>query len=460
MRSSAQLAFLLAATLGVGALATPARAGDASVEDAGAPDAAAPFVPDEWELGRPTTPDPRPRLPLRACAAGVGGAVCVHGPSGAERDVLDVLHTAARAERSATGALRLPAPDRDVFTNALDFYLVARDDDDATVRLAGRDPLASFDRASGFVELPRGLSGCARDGAIARAVLRAIGLRVAPAASEAVAIATAQHLAQLVEPCLAGRLDDVAAFQREPSRALFDAGERPGDRRFVRGAATFFDWAAVRFGSEPGGLVRASLALMPTRSGLDAARFTPRPDVLDVLRTSFKEILSVGATGDDLFYRFAGVRATFGPAADPTTLPSARAFGEAGRVALDFTIDWPKAPRRFSSLKPIAPTGMSVLAVRRTGAPAGARLRIEADWEEHARLRWMAIKLGANGAPRGTVLVPSTPKATSAQATITELEDTDVVLVVAENAGDFARPFDPDEGPWEPHAYLVTLAAE
>ncbi len=447
-----RFAFVAAVVTSVGA--GPARAQEAGAEDAGA------FVPDEWELGPTTLAAARPRLPLRACAPGPGGPLCVHGPAGSEGDVLDVLSIATRVERTATGALRLPSPDRDVSTGALDFYLVARDDDDATVRLAGRDPLASFDRAAGFVELPRSLAGCARSGAVTRAVLRAITLRVAPAASEAVSIATAQHLAELIEPCLAGRLDDVAAFQREPARAIFDVGERRGDRRYVRGAATFFDWADIRFGAAPGGLVRASLALMPTRTPQGAERFTPRPDLLDVFRTSFKEILSVGATGDDLFHRFAGVRATFGPAADPVALPSARAFGEAGRIAVDFTIDWPTAPRRFASLKPIAPTGVAVMAVRRAGAAPGARLRIEADWEEHARLRWMAIKLGPDGTPRGTVLVPSTPKATSAQATITELDGVSTILVVVENAGDFARPFDPDEGPWEPHAFLVTLASE
>lgn len=395
---------------------------------------------------------------MRAC--GLRLPLCVHGPKGSEREVLEVLRIADDAHRLATGALRFPAPDPDVTTGALDIYLTDAPAEDASTRFNARDPLASYDRASGFVELPRSLTGCAREAAVHRSLLRAIILRVAPATSDGLSLATSSHLSELTVPCAQGRVDDAAAFQREPSRAIFDAGPSDRDPAYARGAAAFFGWADARFGSEPGGLVRAALAIVPTMTPPGGEHFVHRPDLFEVLRNSFKGRLSVGSSIDDVFLRFAGARATFGTHADASTLASTRAWGAAGSVFVDHAIDWPAAPRRFLSPKPVAPTGATYIAVRRQGAPPGSRLRIEAEWEEHARFRWMVIKLDPKGVPLASVLVPATPRATSAQATVAELDGTDVVLLVAMNAGDFARPFDPDDGVWEPHAFLVTVASE
>jgi hypothetical protein len=440
-------------------IATSFAARATAEEDAGTADAEARVDDDPWERGATAVVAPRPKaLPVRACS--LTRRICVHGPGGSQGAVLDTLRSAERAEAIVRGPLRLPAPDADVSTGALDVYLVDRDEPDARVRFGGRDLASSFDRASGFVELPRALSGCARDVAIERAVLRAVLLRVAPATSAAVAEASTTHLAGLGTACIGPRLDEIAAFQSSPTRGLVTADDDLAGRKFARGAASFFDWADVRFGAEPGGLVRASWSLVPTKTPAGAETFAYRPDLFDVLRKSFKEALSIGSSIDDLFLRFAGARASFGPQADATTLPASRAWGAAAKIAVDFAIDWPEAPRRFLSPQPVMPTGASYVLVRHKGARPGARLRLEAEWEEHARFRWMVLKLDPGGAALGSVLIASTPRATSAQATITELDGTDSVLVVAMNAGDESRPYDPDDGAFEPHAYLLTLASE
>lgn len=434
-----------------------AMGGDGSATDAGTPG----VDDDVWERGATALPAPRPRAAQRACS--FVRAVCVWGPAGAEREIATALGTLEEALARVTGALRLPAPDADPTTGAFDVYLVETEDDDVQVRFAGRDVFSSYDRGHAFVELPRVLRGCARERAIHHAVVRGALMRAAPSATTGVTLAAATHLARLANPCAApSDLDDIAAFQGAPTRTLFDAGNPPerGDLRFARGASAFFDWADTRFGAEPGGLVRASYALMATHTPLGSDTFAYRPDLFDVWRTSFKEALSIGSSIDDLFLRFTGARASFGANADNATLLASRQWGDAANVRTDFAVDWPEKPRRFLSPRPVAPTGASYMVVRRQGAKPGARLRIEAEWEEHSRFRFMALKRAPGGAITSTVLVPATTRAVNAQATITELDGVDAVIIVGMNAGDHERPFDPDEPTWEPHAFLLTIASE
>jgi hypothetical protein len=49
---------------------------------------------------------------------------------------------------------------------------------------------------------------------------------------------------------------------------------------------------------------------------------------------------------------------------------------------------------------------------------------------------------------------------TEAQATIVDLDRATDVLVVGTNVGDPFVPFDPDDERFEPHGWLLTLAAE
>lgn len=472
---------VFAALLAVSAIAASARtaktastiASSSAVKDAGAeavgpveeesPDAASPRLTDDaWERGRSTRPEPRPR-PIGPSACSTRVPICVHSTHDFrdELRVMAVLHSAENAYAMVEGGLRLPAPRADFVTGALDVYLIDGDgDDDARVRLSERDPLASFDRASAFIELPRVLEGCARDSAIQRAMIGASLLGAAPAASEGLSLASAEHMTRLAVPCATGLLDAVAAFQRQPTRNPFDAGDDAEGRRFARGAAMLFDWADLRFGAEPGGMVRASWALVPTETPPYAETFSARPDLFEVLRKSWKGVISVGTSLDELFFRFAGARAGLGLSADEMSLPSSRAWGDAARIHTDFAIDWPVTARRFLSPKPVAPLGASYIAIARRGAAPGTRLRVEAEWEQHARFRWMAIKVDASGKPLATIFVPSTPRATEAQATIADLDGADGVLLVAYNAGDVDREFDPDDGVWEPHAFLVTVASE
>ncbi|MBK6693152.1 MAG: hypothetical protein IPG50_13255 [Myxococcales bacterium] len=434
--------------------ADAAAATDVATNDAGVQ------AVDPWEQGASALPVvPLTRGSVVACSTR-GHPLCVRGPRGSEARVLGALRAADEAWAIATGALRLPRPGTPLETGTFEVELVDGLGGEAQVVLVERDPLASFDRATAGGRVDASLDGCARDAAVSRAIFEAIALGTAPATSEGLRASTGEHLTRLTLPCAIALLDDTATFQALPSRALFRSGESALERRAARGAAAFFDWADSRFGREPGGLVRATWALAATKTAHDAARLSWNPDLIDVVETSFRGVLSVNSTLDDLFLRFAASRLTFGSNADEATLLTSRAWGDAGKIALDLSVDWPLVPRRFLSPRPLEPTGVSFVRVGRQGAAKGSRLRVEAEWEEHARLRWMAFKLDGSGRVLQSVLVPAVPRATSAQVTVTELDGAQAVVLMAMNAGDHARPFDPDDAVLEPHGYLLTIANE
>ncbi|AKU94502.1 hypothetical protein AKJ09_01166 [Labilithrix luteola] len=425
--------------------------------------------------GGPIVYDPPPsfRHEARTCSPRV--PLCVRS----ERTVpgttiLAVLASAERAYSTLTGALDLPAPDVDPDTLAYDVFLA--EGETARTTLAARDVRSNVDRARSFTVLDaRVRPGCSLDATMARELARAALFRSAPATDRASAIAQATYLSHLVAPCgVALEADAVAEFQGHPDRAITDpnAGEVapeiatwswPPSRTselHMRGAALFWsrlDWA---FGRNPGGIVRATWALAPSITPLNAPRWHDEPDVFDVLRFTFKNALSTGSTIADLMLDFAVARAFIGSSDDGFHQPEWRSVGEAGAVRLDWDIPWPHTPARFAPRAAPAPTGSSYLLIHRDGAPKGSRLRAEIEWEQHALFRWAFVKLDKDGRELGRNVIATSERATEAQMTLVDLDDADRVLVVGVNTGDPAFPFDPNDEVWEPHGWLVTLASE
>jgi hypothetical protein len=419
----------------------------------------------------------RPNSAARACSFRT--PICVHSTrdraGGAA--ALAVLVSADRAWATLTGALGLPAPDLDPASLAYDVYLVDHADLPET-RLAARDVRSKIDRARAFTVLDsEARAGCALDVAVARALARASIYRLAPAMDEGTARAQSEYLAQLTTPCgIAFAADGAYAFQSQADRAA--ASAHVGDPApiaaatsmtranalFAEGASLFWsriDWA---YGRSPGGIVGATWTLAPTQTAVGARTWRNEPDAFDVLRISFKNALSTGSTIADLMLDVAIARAFMGSAAanDATEAhqPETRTLGEAGGVPLEWDIPWPAKARRFASRAHPEPTGASYLRVRTEGAPAGARLRAEIAWEEHALFRWAFVKVDAKGHEIGRVVIPTRERATEAQMTLVDLGDAASVLLVGVNTGDPAYSFDPDDAVWEPHGWLVTVAAE
>jgi len=436
-----------AAALAIVVAATPPSAGGQEASAASPSfDGAAPASPDRG-TGSSVATAPGPTVDegqppsetarwARACSQ--HHPLCVHAaPATADAITLAALDAADRAWDALTGVLGLPPPDAPV-AGPWPVYLVDGVEGAGTARLAGRDPLARFDRGSSFALVDRGTSpGCPLDLALARAVARGSLWRAAPATDPGSARAESEMLARLAVAC-APDDDDAAAFQSEPERTVVD----PTSPAFDRGASMLFEWLDATYGTQPGALVLGLWALAPTRTPAAAWRWSGRPTGFDVLRASLAGALWTGSTFDDVLAAFSAARATATPPARPA-----------------WHVPWPDHPRRFLSPVPPAPTGASYVLVDMAGRPAGAALHAEAQWEDYGRMRWTAVKL-AHGRAAAVLPVTSPDLATHASMTVDLLDGIDAVMIVGTNVGSTEHPFDPDQGVWEPHGWLLTIEGE
>jgi len=378
------------------------------------------------------------------------------------------LASAEQAWEAAAWGLRLPPPDVDLWTGAFDVYLVEGVSGGARAELAARDPVASFDRASAFMLVDAGLAGCALDTVVARETARAILWRTAPATDPTTARAETSYLARLMVPCAFEAPGGVDVFQSHPEvsvasplgKTLRESAASALAEEYAGGASLFYWWLDYSFGNSPGGLVRALWSLAPTQTPASASRWVGRPSGFDVLRVSFKDALTSGSTLDDLWLDFAVARAFVGSASDADRMPETRALGAAGRPRVEWSIEWPKAPRKLASARGVEPTGAAYVEVDCHSAPNGARLRFEAEWEQHAKMRWAAVKVDDAGHERSAVAITGADRGTEAQGTVVDLEGVARVVFVGTNTGDPSSPFDPNDVIPEPHGFVVGVAAE
>ncbi|MGA7122431.1 MAG: hypothetical protein WBY94_20175 [Polyangiaceae bacterium] len=387
------------------------------------------------EYGRPPAPPALGSSPAPACS--VRRAVCVHAAPGTPPSlVIATLSAAEHAWDTLSGALALPPPDTDL-DGAWHVYLVADIPEGGRAVLQECDPRARLDRCTAFALVDRATPpGCALDVALARAWARASLFRAAPATDEATARAQTNALARLAAPC-EDPWPDALEFQSHPERTLTD----PSSAAFDRGAALFYDWLDATFGRKSVGLLVGLWALAPTRTPPGAWRWSATPTGYDVLRASLKGALSTDSTIDDVFVKFAVERARATPS-----------------VRMAWHIPWPEQARRLASPEPVYPMGSSYVLV--DAGPLRAKLRLEAQWEDYGRMRWVVLKLDAQGRTMAEVPVTSLPRATHASLTVESLENVDRLLVVGVNLGSTEHPFDPDQGEWEPHGWLVTLEGQ
>lgn len=419
--------------------------------------------------------------PLHACAH--HEAVCVWGKVGDEATLLAALAHAEGALAGLRGPLRMALPDAGQLTGSFDLVLVESDVEGELV-LDERDPRSPLDRGAGYGRLSRRLDrGCALQVAVTRLVVRGLVLRTAPGADEGSAQAEAQAVTELLVPCAPLRASAAyLTFQEHPERALvsrlagdgggrFEASHEPavwglasvddrGGAPHALGAALFYRWLDRSYGTEPGAVLRGLIALRGHKTPPSTARWVNEPDAFDVLEKSFAGRLFEGSKLEDLLVEFALSRAQFGRSPLGGPGGASAALGDAPPVRLDWDVPWPSAPRRFGPAFPLEPTGSSYIVVRTAGAPAGARLRVEAAWEEHAKLRVAFLRVDKAGRELSRGRIASSPIALEAQMSIAELDQAERVVLVVTNVGDPSFHFDPDDVVFEPHAFGLTIAAE
>ncbi|MFO0757367.1 MAG: hypothetical protein U0359_12800 [Byssovorax sp.] len=404
---------------------------------------------------RPTDRD----LPERACS--FREAVCVHAPANAPpAPVLAVLRDAESA-LSTYRALGLPAPlpDGDLGGSpALDLYLGAPPGVspnellvtiDLLVRAGGLDTASAF----ALMPLPRAPESCVTGSEVARAVAQAIALRLDPGMEEGTLAMASSYLASLAAPCSLVELAAVDDFQEHPERAL-----TAGSARVPDGALLFPAYLEATFGQgPPGTLLTALLDVSDQRTKPGSWQWSNEPDLFDALRENARDR---GSSLDQLLLDFAVSRAFVGTRSDEGHMPDMRRFGEMGRVRFEWSIPYSTLPRRLAPSRPIDPTGMTYLWVDLTGAPPDGSLTLAADWELPSIFRWSLVKVDKAGAEAGRVDVAGVYGDSHVERTVSRLGDLSGILVVGVNAGSIDRghPFDPDEAPFMPHGYTVTLA--
>lgn len=395
----------------------------------------------------------RPLLHRRACSYRV--PVCVHGDGA--REVLDGLDAAERMYEALTLALEVPAPDADLATGKLDVYLTAVDVADAP--LGTRAFWSDIDRADAFVRVPRALPrGCTLDTAMAEGLALAAARRAAPALDEATREGMTRTMAQLAAGCSdVRRLAEAQVFASHPEVSWmtgFASAAGPSGAGYNHASTGFFQWLDRHYGAAPGRLLRMVWAFAPTKTPADALRWVDEPDAFDVLGESLKDVRFSGSKLEDVLVDYAVERAFMGRG-DPRF-----ADAEAPSPTIDWSIPWPEKARRLLSGRPIAQYGVSYVLVDHRNAPKGSRLRLEAEWEYEARIRWVCVKLDESFREKARIAVGTPERATEVQMSLANLDDTAQILLVGVNLGDPKFPYDPDEIVAEPHAWLLSLQAE
>jgi hypothetical protein len=405
--------------------------------------------------------------------------LCVHAPAGTDTATLQTaLADLEHADSALVQASGLPRPLADGSLGGgpgYDLYLVDRvvpaNWQAATGNAnldgwcaTGRDeprPIG-WDRASAFTLIDRRAvqpaeSGCVGKNLIARGYASAIRFGLDAAESADVREAAAAHLAEIVAPCATVSAELVDDFQTHPERAL----TRPSDGASPATAMAFHWFVDSALGAgAPGVLSTALLTVGPQRTPPSSFEWLDEPDLFDALRgvlSAQRPRRNVG----DLLLDFAVARMFLGDRDDGTHLAGSGWAGSFGRVRFEWSIPWTSLPRRLAPLRPVDPTGSTYLWIDLTGAPAGARLALHAEWEPPVVFRWAVIRVKPDGSEASRVLVTAQDRSTLAERNIDGLDGLAAVAIVGTNVGDIglAHPFDPAEAPFEPHGYVLSLAA-
>ncbi len=369
----------------------------------------------------------------RVCSLEHPLCVCA-SPSSPGSEQLEIMDATDRAWDALVAVLGVPAPERG-FEGKWNLYLSEQVKGGGRAQLVALDPWTRFERGVSYASIDRSARGCALEIAAARAVAQGSLLAAAPSTPAGLGLAESEQLARLATPCAASE-EAMAAFQSEPERTLVD-GTSPD---FARGAAAFFEWLDATFARSPGALVPALWALTPTSASADSSAHQAGATAFDVLATSLRGALASDSTLDEVFVGFAVARASAWPP-----------------VQFAWDLPWPTRARRLVAPTPVSPTGASYIEISHAGAPPGARMRLEMEWEDYARMRWVALKFDGRGAVLAQIHVTSPDRATQAALTLEGLDGIDRVVMVGVNVGSTEHKFSPAQGEWEPHGWLLTI---
>jgi hypothetical protein len=390
--------------------------------------------------------------------------LCVHAPSASLSALL--RPTLADLELQAarfTDVMGWPAPLRDGRlggTSGFDVYVGGGAGGAGSAGLVVTEDLRLeddfYDRTSAFAELDWPLGpGCVRGALLAEAYARASLFGIDAGANHALAAATSAWLASVVQPCEPTHSAAIEDYQVSPQLAISGEAIAGG-----RGAMLFPWFLQSRLGiADSVDLVHALWALSSQHNAPGAWRWNNEPDLFDVLVQLPRE---QAPAWPDLLLEYAVARVFVGDRDDGQHIPASGYLGRAGRVRFDWRIDAASLPRTLAPAAPIEPTGSSYiwLDLRDAADPGGLGMR--AIWESPAVFRWALIALAADGSELRRLWPVAQERGTELQVNFEDLRSVSAVLIVGVNIGSLAKPFvfDPDEMPYEPQNYNITLVRE
>lgn len=384
--------------------------------------------------------------------------VCVHTatttPAWAALAVLEAAESALSGYRALGLPMPLPdgarggSPAWDVYIDAGDVYTGAG----VTVTDPETEP-RQFDEAAAFTRLAEpSTRGCDLGFEVARHAAEAVILRLDAGAERGVMAAAASYLASIVSPCAAIETPAIDALQAEPHRAITEP--RPGP---AHGGMLFPMYLEEDGGSgDPGRLITSLFAIASQKTAPASPAWQNEPDTFDALRSSLR--FRRGSL-DDLLLAFAVDRAFVGDRSDGLHLAATDLYGKAGRVFFEWSVPYASLPRRLAPARPVEPTGATYLWLDLGGAPKEAEITFVADWELPAVFRWSLVKVDKTGAEAGRIDVAGIFGSSHVERTVVLREELAGLIVVGTFTGplDRSRPFDPDDAPFMPHSYEVTL---
>lgn len=402
-------------------------------------------------------PSTSPGEPPRACSFRV--PVCVQIAEGVPAWAAAEVFRAAESALSGYRALGLPMPlgdERRGGTSAYDLYLGGTTGPAVTLADPETEPRTT-DQSAAYTLFPLPSTwGCDLQFEVARHAAEAIFLRADAGAERSMLAAASSYLASIVAPCAAVEAPAVDRFQAEPHRAITDLGAS-GAASPASGNMLFPMYLEENGGSgDPGRLVTSLFAIATQKTDPTSLTWQNEPDTFDALRSSLRFRRD---TLDDLLLGFAVDRAFVGDRSDGGHLWATDLYGAAGRVFFEWSIPYASLPRRLAPARPLDPTGATYLWLDLANAPKDAEITFVADWELPAMFRWSLVKIDKSGAESGRIDVAGIVGTSHAERTVIFREELAGLIIVGTFTGSLDRtlPFDPDESPFMPHSYEVTL---
>ncbi|MBK8253691.1 MAG: hypothetical protein IPK82_13615 [Polyangiaceae bacterium] len=310
----------------------------------------------------------------------------------------------------------------------------------------------AFDGSAAFTLMPAPATrGCDLDFAIAKHAAKATLLGFDGGAERVLLDASASYLAWMLFPCTAVTQPAVDAFQAEPHKG-FVLPAKGG----AHGAFLFPMYLEENEGSGDPAKLTASLFAIASQRSAPSPFWQNEPDLLDALRSS---LTFRRASLEDVLLDFAVDRAFVGDRSDGQHLAATDVYAKAGRVFFEWSVPYNSLPRRLAPAHPLLPTGATYLWLDLATAPKDSEVTFVADWELPAVFRWSLVKVDKQGAETGRIDIAGVFGTNHVERTVVLREDLAGMIVVGTFTGSLDRslPFDPDEGPFMPHSYEVTL---